>query len=213
MHYKILMTGLVGAASAAACASGTKVHSEAGEVAPVTPTSANFIPAGTVTTARFNQPISINNREGDHFTATVINPVVATNGAVTIPRGAVFHGVVTGVHSANVPGDRNVIRLDVNSLEMHGRMLPFAGNISNVKVENASGASNRTALNTIVGGAAGAALGGLITGGAAAGLITGGVLGAGAGAIISLNNGSNHAATIPQGSMVTIQATEGVRVR
>lgn len=213
MRYKIIMTTLVGAASLAACASGTKVHSAAGEIAPATPTSANFIPAGTMTTARFNQNISINNREGDHFTATVVNPVVATNGAVAIPRGAVFHGVVTGVHSANVPGDRNVIRLDVNSLEMHGRMLPFVGSISNVKVENASGASNRTALNTLIGGAAGVALGGLITGGEAAGLITGGILGAGAGAIISLNNGSNHAATIPQGSMVTIQATEGVRVR
>ena len=213
MYYKIIITTLAGAAFLSACASGTKVHSEAGEVAPVTPTTADFIPAGTVTTARFNQAISINNREGDRFTATVVNPVVATNGAVTIPRGAVFHGVVTGVHSANVPGERNVIRLDVNALEMHGHVLPFAGAISDVKVENASGASNKTVLNTIVGGAAGAALGGLITGGEAAGLITGGILGAGTGAILSLNNGSNHAATIPAGSMVTIQATEGIRVR
>src|SRR6185312_9599629 len=91
MRYKILITTLAGAASLAACASGTKVHSAAGEIAPATPTSANFIPAGTMVTARFNEAISINDREGDHFTATVVNPVVATNGAVAIPRGAVFH--------------------------------------------------------------------------------------------------------------------------
>jgi len=213
LHKTFITAALAGFGSLVACASGTTVHSDAGQVVAVNPVTADFIPAGTMFNGRFDQSISTSNHEGDRFSMTVTNPVYAQNGAVAIPAGAVLTGVVTGVHSAKVPGERNVIRLNVNALHMNDRAYPFSGNISNVKVENASGASNKTIRNTLIGGAVGTALGAIVTGGEAAGLITGGILGAGAGAIISLGNGSNEPATIPAGSSVTIQTTQGVPIR
>ncbi len=213
MFHKTLMIATVaGASTIAACASGTSVHSAGGEVAPAVPATSAFIPAGASVTARFDQSISTENHEGDHFTATVINNLYAQNGSVAIPEGARIHGIVTGVHSAKVPGEKNVIRLNVDQLVMHDRTYPFDANISDVKVENASGASNKTIRNSAIGAVAGGALGALVTGGEAAGLIAGGLLGAGAGAVISLGNGSNEPATIPAGSTVTVQATQGLHV-
>jgi hypothetical protein len=213
LHKVFIAAYVAGFGSFVACASGTTVRSEPGEVASVSPVTADFIPAGTMMNARFDQSISTSNHEGDRFAVTVTSPVYAQNGSVAIPVGAVLTGVVTGVHSAKVPGERNVIRLNVDQLHMNNRAYPFSGNISNVTVENASGASNRTIRNTVIGGAVGTALGAIVTGGEAAGLITGGILGAGAGAIISLGNGSNEPATIPAGSSVTIQATQGLPIR
>jgi hypothetical protein len=213
LHKVFIGAGVAGFGAFVACASGTTVHSEAGEVGSVSPVTADFIPAGTTMIGRFDQSISTSNRDGDRFAVTVTNPVYAQNGAVAIPAGAVLTGVVTGVHSAKVPGERNVIRLNVNELHMNNRAYPFSGNISNVQVENSSNPSNRTLRNTLIGGAVGTALGAIVTGGEAAGLITGGLLGAGAGAIISLGNGSGEPATIPAGSSVTIQATQGVPIR
>jgi len=214
MIHKILMAaGVAGFASFVACASGTSVHSAAGEVASVTPVTADFIPAGTTMMARFNQSISTSNHDGERFSMTVTNPVYAQNGAVAIPEGAMLTGVVTGVHSAKVPGERNVIRLNVDRLHMNNRAYPFSGSISNVTVENARNPSNKAVRNTLIGGAVGTALGAIVTGGEAAGLITGGLLGAGAGAIISLGTGSGEPATIPAGSSVTVQAAQDVRIR
>src|SRR4029078_1873002 len=145
MFYKIFITaGVAGLASFIACASGTTVRSEAGDIGSVSPVTADFIPAGTTMIGRFDQSISTSNRDGDRFAVTVTNPVYAQNGAVAIPAGAVLTGVVTGVHSAKVPGERNVIRLNVNELHMNNRAYPFSGNISNVQVENSSNPSNRT---------------------------------------------------------------------
>ena len=214
MFHKIFITaGVAGLGSFIACASGTTVRSEAGDIGSVSPVTADFIPAGTTMLGRFDQSISTSNHDGDRFSVTVTNPVYAQNGAVAIPAGAALTGVVTGVHSAKVPGERNVIRLNVNELHMNNRAYPFSGNISNVQVENSSNPSNRTLRNTLIGGAVGTALGAIVTGGEAAGLITGGLLGAGAGAIISLGNGSGEPATIPAGSSVAIQATQGVPIR
>lgn len=212
-HKTLIITAIIGGGAVAGCASGTKVSSAAGELAPATPVTSAFIPAGTMTQARFNQSISTNNREGDEFTATVTQAVYAQDGSVAIPQGAMFHGVVTGVHSAKVPGERNVIRLNIDSLRMNGMTLPYAATIHDVSVENSRKASNRTVRNTAIGAVAGGALGAVITGADAAGIIGGGLLGAGAGAVISLGSGHGEPATIPAGSSVNIQATHGVQVR
>jgi len=201
------------AASLVACASGTKVSSAGGELAGVTPMSSDFIPRGTTVSARFDQSISTRSNEGDQFTATVTNDLLAQDGSVAIPAGAQFSGTVTGVHAAKFPGEKQAIRLNIDQLHMNGATYPFNGNISDVKVMNAKNASNKTLLHSAIGAAAGAGLGAIITGGDAAGWITGGLLGAGAGALISMGNGSTEPAVIPAGSNLTVQANDGVRIR
>lgn len=212
--HKTLIAGtIVGVVSLAACASGTKVSSAAGSIAPALPPNAYFIPSGTMMTGRFDQSVSTTSRDGDQFTITVTEPVSAHDGSLAIPVGTKLHGVVTGAHMAKVPGERNVIRLDIDQMHINGRTYPFQGSISDVHVMNASNASNKTVAHTLLGAAAGTALGAIVTGGEAAGLIAGGVIGAGAGAVISMGNGTNEPATIPAGSSVTVQAAHDLSLR
>jgi hypothetical protein len=198
--------------AAGACARGPQVGA-AGDVAPATPVNRNVLPVGTTMTARFDQSISTSNREGDQFTATVVDPVYAQNGAVAIPAGAVLSGRVTGVHSGSVVGDQSVIRLDFDELRMNGRTYPFEGSISNVTVNQSNGRSS-TAKDATVGAAAGAVLGAVLSGGELSKVLTGGLLGAAAGTVISMGNGGGGArAEIPSGSTVTVRATQAVQVR
>lgn len=207
--YRHTIALLAAAATLGACATGTKVAA-GGDVAATTPTSGNYLPAGTTMNARFDQAISTSNREGDAFSATVTDNVYATNGAIAIPAGAVVRGHVTGVHSGNI-ADQNVIRLNFETLDMRGRTYPFSGSVSNVSVKN--GASSSTVRDATTGAVAGAVLGAVLSGAELSKIVTGGLLGAAAGTVISLGTGDASHATIPAGSTVTIRSNEGVQVR
>ena len=151
------LTVIIGAAAAAtltACAPRTQVQS-AGEVAPATPSNRNYLPAGTTMNVRLNQSLgTASSKEGDRFTATLVDPVVATNGATAVPAGAELTGHVTGLHSATLPTDQSVIRLDFDSLNFNGRMYSFDGSIANVTVKNE--ATNPTTNSTVRGAVTGA---------------------------------------------------------
>ena len=140
MYRNVFLT-IASVAALGACASGTQVSS-GGEVAPATPATSNWLPAGTSMNARLDQTISTSSHEGDAFSATVTDNVMAQNGTIAIPAGTILRGHVTGIHSANIPTDQNVIRLNFDELAMNGRAYPFSGSISNVSVKN--GVSNST---------------------------------------------------------------------
>src|ERR1044071_26271 len=95
------LTVVIGvAALLSACAQRTQVQS-AGEVSPATPSNRNYLPAGTTMNVRLNESLgTVSSKQGDRFTATVTDPVVATNGATAVPAGAELSGHVTGLHSA-----------------------------------------------------------------------------------------------------------------
>ena len=125
-----------------------------------------------------------------------------------------LQGRVTGAHTAKIPGEQNVIRLDFNSLTMRGRSYPFSGSISNVSAQAGGGVSNNTGRNAAIGGAAGAVLGGILSGGEVSKMIAGGLLGAAAGTVISMGTGTGGTeAVIPAGSLVTVRSNEGIQVR
>lgn len=211
--YRNTLTTLACAALLAACASGTQV-SAGGEVAPATPANRNWLPAGTTMSARLDQSISTSSHEGDAFSATVASNVYAQDGSVAIPAGAVLRGHVTGIHSASLPTDQNVIRLNFEQLDMNGRSYPFSGSISDVSVENGKGGTSSTVRNATTGAAAGAVLGAVLSGGDLSKIITGGLLGAAAGTVISMGQGGGSAAaTIPAGSTVTVRSNQAVQVR
>jgi hypothetical protein len=207
--YRTTLTILAAAAALGACATGTKVMA-GGDVAATTPSNANYLPAGTTMNARFDQSVSTASREGDAFSATVTDNVYAANGAIAVPAGSVLRGHVTGVHSGNI-ADQNVIRLNLESLDMHGRTYPFSGSVSNVTVKN--GASSSTIRDATTGAVAGAVLGAVISGAELGRIVTGGLLGAAAGTVISLGTGDASSAMIPAGSTVTVRANTGVQVR
>src|SRR5205814_330751 len=72
-----LVVGALGAL--AGCARNAQVESS-GEVAAATPATRSMLPAGTTMTARLNQSLGTSaSKEGDLFSATLTNAVVAQN--------------------------------------------------------------------------------------------------------------------------------------
>jgi hypothetical protein len=201
------------AIAAGACARGTQVTS-GGDVASVTPATRNYLPVGTTMSVRLNQSLSTSSREGDSFSATVVDPVYAQNGGVAVPAGAMLDGHITGIHNSTLPTEQNVIRLNFDDLRMNGRTYPFSGAISNFSVQNGMGTSSTTVRDATTGAVAGAVLGAVVGGAELSKIITGGLLGAAAGTVISMGSGGGTApATIPAGSVVTVKATQSVQVR
>ena len=209
------LTVMIGAAAVlSACAQNAQVQSS-GEVAPATPANRNYLPAGTTMSVRLNESLgTVSSKEGDRFTGTLIDPVVATNGATAVPPGALVYGHVTELHSATLPTEQSVIRLDFDILSFNGRTYPFDASISNVTVKNE--ATNPTTSSTVkgavTGAAAGAVLGAIVSGGDLSKIISGGLLGAAAGTVISLGTGGTQS-VIPAGSTMTVRSTQNVQLR
>ena len=201
-----------GVAALAACASTPRVEA-AGEVAPATPTSSRYMPAGSSLDVRLDQSLGAsNNREGDSFSATVINPLLAQDGATVVPAGAEVYGHITGLTKASLPGQQSAIRLDFDRLRFNGRDYPFEASVSNVNVENQPSPASSAAKGAVTGAAAGAVLGAILGGGDLSKLIEGGLLGAAAGTAISLGKDAAHA-QIPAGSTMTLRSTHDVQLR
>lgn len=209
------LTLIIGAAAAlSACAQNAQVQSS-GEVAPATPTSSNYLPPGTTMNVRLNESVgTVSSKEGDRFTATLIDPVVATNGATAVPAGAVLNGHVSGLHSATLPTEQSVIRLAFDNLSFNGNTYPFDGSISNVTVKNeaTNATTSSTVRGAVTGAAAGAVLGAIISGGDLSKILSGGLLGAAAGTVISLGTGGTQS-VIPGGSTMTVRSTQGVQLK
>ncbi|HVX41780.1 MAG TPA: hypothetical protein VHB25_19625 [Gemmatimonadaceae bacterium] len=206
---------IVAAAVVAAGCSQTPRVEAGGDVAAATPSTGTYIPIGTTLDARLNQSLAASTtREGDQFTATTVDPVVAQDGETAIPAGATLTGHVTGVHAASVPGEQSVIRLDFDNLSFNGRSYPFAGNVASVSVANQpTSATSSTVRSAVTGAAAGAVLGAIVSGGDLSKIITGGLLGAAAGTVISLGTGGSSQAVIPAGSTMQVRATQPVPLR
>lgn len=212
--YRQLSLMLGGAVALAGCARNTQV-SAAGEVAPAVPVNANYLPTGTTFNVRLNQTLgTTQSHDGDQFTATVIDPVVAQNGMTAVPAGATLTGHVTGLHNPSIPGEQAVIRLDFDNLMTNGVSYPFNGSIANVSVQNQSTGMNTSSVTrgAVTGAAAGAVLGAIVGGAELSKIITGGLLGAAAGTVISLGTGGTES-VIPAGSTMTVRASQPVQLR
>ena len=129
IRHVALIAGALTLAAGAGCARNAQVESS-GEVAPATPANRSVLPAGTSMTARLNQSLGTSaSKEGDQFTATVTNAVMAQNGATAVPSGAMLYGHVTGLHSATLPADQAVIRLAFDSIGFNGRTYPVDASV------------------------------------------------------------------------------------
>lgn len=208
-------TLLVASAMTAACATGTRVTTAGGELAPVTPPNGSWIPAGTSMVAKLNQSIGTeSSRKGDTFTATVVNPVYAQDGFIAVPAGSLLRGRITGVHNSSIPGEQSVIRLAFEDIQMRGKTYPVTASISNVVVEKQVTPATSPSLvrNAVAGGAVGAGLGAVVSGADLSKMIAGGVLGAATGTVISLGSGGTEG-VMPAGSTFTVRTNDNVRVR
>src|SRR5690606_17614263 len=98
--------------------------------------NASYLPAGTDLVVELTQTLSTDDsRVGDRFTATVKEPLVARNGEIVVPRGAVVTGVVTGLDPSDRIGDQAAIRLAFESLTIGNQVYPLRAAIVETDVD------------------------------------------------------------------------------
>jgi hypothetical protein len=211
---KAIPAGLLAGLMLVACARTARVES-GGEVdLGTTAIDARSLPSGTVMEVRLDQEIGTkSSKVGDTFTATVQQAVVAQNGATVVPAGAQVHGTVTGLDNSDHVGEPAAIKVNFEHLMMNGRTYPFEGKITATNLET-RGADTRseTLKKAGVGAAAGAVLGGILSGGDLDKILLGGALGAAAGTVISLGAGDVEG-VLPAGTRMTLQTTRTVALR
>ena len=161
---------------------------------------------------QLNQQLSTEtSKVGDTFTASVVSNLVAQNGEVAVPAGAVAHGRVTALDDSDDPTDRALIQLQFDRLSFNNRSYDFRANITNVATvqQRDRGDVGRAAAT---GAVAGAVLGAIIGGRDLENIIKAGAIGAAAGTVISLGTGDvEH--VLPVGTRMTIQTTQRVNLR
>lgn len=211
-----IVLACVAAIALAGCQRSVDVVS-GGEVAPVTPVmSANSgtLVAGSTMEVQLNQQLSTEaNKVGDTFTASVVNNVMASNGEVVVPAGAVVHGRITALDDSDDPTDRALIQLQIDRLSFNNRSYDFRANITNVAtVQQRNRSAGDVTRGAVTGAAAGAVLGAIISGRDLDDIIKAGAIGAAAGTVISLGVGDvEH--VLPVGTRLTLQTAQSVALR
>jgi hypothetical protein len=132
------------------------------------PSSALTVPAGTWVTVRVNQPISSDhNQQGDPFTATLAQPIVA-NGRVIARRGQTVAGVVAEAEKAGRIKGTSRLGLQLTELSLaDGRQIQIHSTLTTRRGDTSVG-SDAAAIGTATG--VGAAIGGVADGGFGAGM-------------------------------------------
>jgi hypothetical protein len=204
------------AVALAACSRSVDVVSD-GEVVPATTVvsaSASALSAGSTMEVQLNQRLSTEgSKVGDTFTATVVSNVVASNGDIVVPAGAVVSGRINALDDSDDPTDRALIQLQFDRLSFNGRNYNFAANVTNVAtVEQRDRTTGKIVQRAATGAAVGAAIGAVIKGPDLENILKGAAIGAAAGSVLSLGLGDvEH--VIPAGTRMTIQATQTISLR
>lgn len=137
------------------------------------------VPAGTWVTIRVDQPLASNrNQQGDTFTGTLTQPIVAS-GRVVARRGQMITGRVVEVATASRAKGSSRLGLEVTEIQLaDGQQVPVKTQYIERRGDSATG-DNVAAVGATTG--VGAAIGAAAGGGVGAGL--GAIVGAGASVI------------------------------
>ena len=206
---------VVAALAVSGCASRQVEMESGGEViSPATSTSSNVLASGALMEVSLNRSLSTEgNKVGDTFTASVVNNVTTTSGAVVVPAGSIVTGRISALDDSDHPADQALIQLQFDKLTVNGRDYGFGANVTNVaELKQTTKNSSTVAKSAATGAAVGAAIGAIIKGKDLEAILKGGAIGAAVGTVISLGVGDvEH--VIPAGTRMTIQATHQVTLR
>jgi hypothetical protein len=208
---KAIPAALVAGLMLVGCARTTRVES-AGEVdVSATPVDARSLPGGTSIDVTLDNEIGTKvSKVGDTFTATVVNAIMASNGATVVPAGSKVMGKVTGVDQSERVGDAAVIKVDFERITVNGSQHPFNATVTATNLQTRGGDTRDETLKKAgIGAAAGAVLGAIISGGDLQKILVGGALGAAAGTAISLGMGDQEA-VLPAGTKMTLRTSQTV---
>lgn len=171
--------------------------------------TAGELPAGTTLRAELDRTLGEETPEGEAFTATVTHSVTGPDGEIVVPAGAKIHGEVTGIDRSENINDPAAIRLHLTELAFEGDRHPLQADIVSTELTEDRDKSD-IVRNVGIGTAAGAILGGVISG-EAEGAIVGGALGAGAGTLVSLGTGDVDP-ELKQGTEMVLRTTDEIAI-
>jgi hypothetical protein len=144
-------------------------------------------------------------RPGDHFEATISQPVVIDN-ATILPQGTRVDGLVVDAHPSGRLRGRARLQLALQSIELDGKTYAITTSHS----QRQGGDHKKRNWAWIAGGAGGGALIGAVAGGGKGALI-GGPLGAGAGTAVAYFTGKKDIHLSPE-TPLTFRLAEPVTI-
>ncbi len=175
---------------------------------PPPPPVSVSIPAGTTLTIRIDQRISVkSSHAGDTFTGEIVDPVLAGNNSMLLPKGTVVGGVVDVSHRRGHFKGRSLLELRLTSLTLRGTQ--YTLNTQDL-ARSKKGKGKRSTAMIAGGSGLGMLVGGVATGGV--GLVVGGLVGGGAGTAVAGLTG-NRDIDIPSESIVHFQLADDLVVQ
>jgi hypothetical protein len=175
-------------------------HKEMNRVVPVA------VPQDTALRVSLDRTISSNqSRPGDHFEATVVNPVVV-DGKTVIPEGARAEGMVVDARPSGHLRGRAELRLVLDAVDVNGTTYDVRTTSFNDRGRN----HKKRNWALIGGGAGGGALIGALAGGGKGALI-GGPIGAGAGTAVAYFTGKKDI-RLPAETRITFRLAEPITI-
>jgi len=206
--------GLVVGVLLTGCARQARVESSGDVAISASPTDSRSLPSGTTVDIRLDSEIGTkSSKVGDTFTSTVTNAVMAQNGVTVVPAGSKVYGKVTALDNSDRVGDAAAIKVDFERIEVGGVSHPFYAKVTATNLETRGADSrNETLKKAGIGAAAGAVLGGILSGGDLDKILIGGAIGAAAGTVISLGMGDVEG-VLPAGTTLKLQTTRVVALR
>ncbi len=188
---------------------GPWVHSEASESSnsPAPSTSPLLhVQPGAALQVRLNRSLSTKqNRAGDRFTATLVEPV-RVDGRTAFPKGAQVTGLVEESAASGRLKGRAHLMLALESIHLHGRSVPLS---TSARTRSGQRHRKRNALWVGGGGGTGALIGGLA--GGPVGMVIGAGSGAAAGFAGALVTGRKQVG-IPAETLITFRLNSPVDV-
>lgn len=188
-------------------AAGAPVPAPSGPTVVAVPVTVS-IPAGTTLTIRIDQHISVKTSQaGSTFTGELVDPVLAGDNSIVVPKNAVVGGVVDVSHRRGHFKGRSLLELRLTSLTLNGTQYP----LTTRDLARSKKGKGRRSAGLIAGGAGlGMLVGGVASGGA--GLVVGGLVGGGAGTAVAGLTG-NGDIEIPAESVVHFKLADDLVVQ
>lgn len=173
--------------------------------------SVAVVPSGATLRLALDETVSTEtHRAGDGVTATVTEPVTV-GGAVVVPSGARLEGTIQESRRSDGPEDPAVLAFRFETLRVDGTAYPVRAEVKEAEPQRTEGDSDaESAAKVAIGTAAGAVVG-QILGGSAESTLGGAAAGTLAGAAVAITSQHGHA-TLREGSLLTVEIQEGVRL-
>jgi hypothetical protein len=182
-------------------------------VTPVPETVTATVGIGTTLSLTLNETLSTEtNQAGDAFTATLAEPVRATDGAVLFPAGATVRGRVVQVRKSGRVGETAMLNLAFEALTFGDRSYPLDASVVSANPERVSRQTGGQTAGKVVAGAAAGAILGRVLGGSGKSTVKGAVIGAAAGTAIAMGT-ADVDAVLRQGSVMVIKVDAPIEVR